>query len=125
MKLIKRLKNIRVVWVTLLSLILVFSIEISSVAITYRVYATHYVAHSKDITGTFEIALPSIPLKRAGQYDVETAYWVKVVPSFNPNKAVNIPIREVGPWNHWDDYWNLSNIRVMFNGIIFPDLGQG
>ncbi len=107
-------------------LFLLFSIGCVSPAFAqFHVYASHYQADTKPETGTFEVALPSIPLKRAGQYDLTNAYWVKIISVANPNRAVNIPIREVGPWNHWDDYWNPSDIRVMFNGNIFPDLGQG
>jgi len=70
---------------------------------SFRVYATQYWGYTN-----YEMALPHRKLKFAGGY--------KAIVSFGA-RAAQIPIKEVGPWNTYDNYWAPIAARTMWKNL--------
>ena len=70
---------------------------------TYRIFATQYVGYT-----TFEVAMPHRKLKAAGGF--------KITLSLN-GRSVSAPIKEVGPWNTYDNWWEPVAKRTMWKDL--------
>lgn len=71
---------------------------------SFKVYTTQYWGYT-----TYEMALPHRKLKFA-----EGGF--KAVVTFN-GRAAQIPIKEVGPWNTYDNYWDPIAKRTMWKDL--------
>ncbi|MGH3088481.1 MAG: hypothetical protein ACRDSJ_14330 [Rubrobacteraceae bacterium] len=65
---------------------------------TERVFATQYHGYTN-----FEVALPHRKLKFDGGYRVRISY---------KGRSVSAPVKEVGPWNTYDNYWQSKKYRT-------------
>lgn len=70
---------------------------------TYRVFATQYIGYT-----TFEVAMPHRKLKFAGGF--------RTTLSLN-SRSVSAPIKEVGPWNTYDNWWDPVAKRTMWKDL--------
>lgn len=70
---------------------------------TYRVFATQYIGYTN-----FEVALPHRKLKFAGGYRTTLTYG---------GRRVVAPIKEVGPWNTYDNWWDPVAKRTMWKDL--------
>lgn len=76
----------------------------TATGLTCKVYATQYVGYTR-----FEVALPHRILKFNGGYKVRVdrggygATWA--------------PVKEVGPWNTYDNYWQTGKYRTMWSSL--------
>lgn len=70
---------------------------------TYRIFATQYVGYT-----TFEVAMPHRKLKFAGGY--RTTLYLGT-------RSVSAPIKEVGPWNTYDNWWDPVAKRTMWKDL--------
>lgn len=77
--------------------------QFSSLEVTYKVWATQYNGYSR-----YEVALPHQKLKFDGGYRVRITR--------NGNRAW-APVKEVGPWNTRDNYWQSSRYRDMWKDL--------
>jgi len=68
-----------------------------------RVFATQYHGHTK-----YEVALPHKRLKRKGGYGVRIR---------RGERWVWAPVKEVGPWNVRDNYWQSRGHRDMWDNL--------
>ena len=73
--------------------------------ITCRVYATQYRGFTN-----FEVALPHRRIKFEGGYRVRLSRQ-------NGGRNIAPPVREVGPWNTYDNYWNGRRYRSMWKDL--------
>ena len=75
--------------------------QATSTGMTFRVFATQYNGYTN-----YEVALPYRKLKFAGGYWVQlsrsSGYWPRA------------PVKEVGPWNTYDNYWARYGRRIMW-----------
>lgn len=69
----------------------------------YRVFATQYIGYTN-----FEVALPHRKLKFARGY--RTTLTLK-------GRRVSAPIKEVGPWNTYDNWWDPVSRRTMWKDL--------
>ena len=69
----------------------------------YRIFATQYIGYTN-----FEVALPHRKLKFAGGY--------KTTLIFNGRRVI-APIKEVGPWNTYDNWWEPVARRTMWKDL--------
>ncbi|QIN79181.1 hypothetical protein GBA65_12360 [Rubrobacter marinus] len=70
---------------------------------TYRIFATQYIGYT-----TFEVAMPHRKLKFAGGY--------RTTLTLN-GRRVSAPIKEVGPWNTYDNWWDPVAKRTMWKDL--------
>lgn len=70
---------------------------------TFKVFTTQYIGYTN-----YEMALPHRKLKFRGGY--------KAVVSFK-NRSARIPVKEVGPWNTYDNYWDPRSKRTMWKNL--------
>jgi len=70
---------------------------------SFKVYTTQYTGYTN-----YEMALPHRKLKFAGGY--------KAIVTFD-GRAAQIPIREVGPCNTYDNYWDPIAKRTMWKDL--------
>ncbi len=70
-----------------------------------RVYASYYDAFTR-----YEVALPHRALKFRG------GYRVSMRPA-SGGRRVTAPIKEVGPWNTFDNYWHTRKKRDMWRSL--------
>ncbi|WP_273889359.1 hypothetical protein [Rubrobacter naiadicus] len=75
----------------------------SSLGVTDRVYATQYNGYTN-----FEVALPHRALKQKGGFRVRLSYG---------GRSVWVRVKEVGPWNTRDNYWQSSRYRTMWRNL--------
>jgi hypothetical protein len=68
-----------------------------------KVYATQYIGYSRS-----EGALPHRELKFDGGYRVRIR---------RGGHRIGAPVREVGPWNTYDNYWQISRYRTMWKDL--------
>jgi hypothetical protein len=68
-----------------------------------RIYATQYVGYTR-----FEAALPHRDLKFGKRPQV---------PIIRGNRSIRPRIKEVGPWNTYDNYWRSGKNRDMWKGL--------
>jgi hypothetical protein len=73
--------------------------------ITCRVYATQYRGFTN-----YEVALPHRRIKFEGGYRVRLSRQ-------NGGSTIAPPVREVGPWNTYDNYWNGRRYRTMWKDL--------
>ena len=102
--------------------------------ITYRVFATQYQPH---VAGAVEVALPDRCVKFASLanttalanancgpgYPLGLDYRVTVARDNNAGSAT-FPVKEVGPWNLDDNYWNATS-GTLRPRRLFTDLPTG
>ena len=69
----------------------------------FKVYATQYNGYTN-----YEVALPHRKLKFDGGYKVYLSYG---------NRDVRAPVKEVGPWNTYDNWWDRSRRRTMWKDL--------
>ena len=69
----------------------------------YRIFATQYIGYTN-----FEVALPHRKLKFA------TGYRTTLILQ---DRRVVAPIREVGPWNTYDNWWEPAARRTMWKDL--------
>lgn len=82
--------------------------ELSASGVTYRTFATQYNGYTR-----YEVALPHKKLKFDGGYKVRIHCKAKTC----RNRAVRAPVKEVGPWNTRDNYWQKRKYRDMFDDL--------
>ena len=70
---------------------------------SYRVFATQYVGYT-----SFEVAMPHRKLKFA------TGYRTTLT---RGGRSVSAPIKEVGPWNTYDNWWDPVARRSMWKNL--------
>ena len=70
---------------------------------TYKQFATQYIGYT-----SFEVALPHRKLKFAGGY--KTTLYLN-------GRVVRAPIKEVGPWNTYDNWWDPVARRTMWKDL--------
>lgn len=70
---------------------------------TYRIFATQYIGYT-----SFEVAMPHRKLKFAGGY--------RTTLSLN-GRRITAPIKEVGPWNTYDNWWDPVARRTMWKDL--------
>ena len=70
---------------------------------SFKVYTTQYWGYTN-----YEMALPHRKLKFAGGY--------KAIVTFD-GRAAQIPIKDVGPWNTYDNYWDPIAKRTMWKNL--------
>lgn len=106
----------------------------SSGFVTYRVFATQYQPH---VAGAVEVALPDRCVKFASLgnttalanancgpgYPLGLDYRVSVARDNNAGSAT-FPVKEVGPWNLDDNYWNGTS-GTLRPRRLFTDLPTG
>lgn len=80
----------------------------SFTAKTCRVYATQYYGYTRN-----EVALPHRLLKFRGGYEVRLTRRVKNGRTYRDWA----PVREVGPWNTYDNYWRSPADRDMWRNL--------
>ena len=68
-----------------------------------RVFATQYHGYTN-----FEVALPHRKLKFDGGYRVRISW---------KGRSVWAPVKEVGPWNTYDNYWQSRKYRTMWKKL--------
>ena len=69
----------------------------------YRVFATQYIGYTN-----FEVAMPHRKLKFAGGF--KTTLTLQ-------GRRVVAPIKEVGPWNTYDNWWEPASRRTMWKDL--------
>lgn len=70
-----------------------------------KVFATQYIGHTR-----YEASLPHRGLKFGSRPTV-------VIKRVNGNRVVRPRIKEVGPWNTYDNYWQSSRKRTMWKSL--------
>ena len=70
-----------------------------------KVFATQYIGYTR-----YEASLPHRTLKFGSRPEV-------VIKRVNGNVAVRPRIKEVGPWNTYDNYWQTSKNRTMWKSL--------
>jgi hypothetical protein len=75
----------------------------SSPGVTDKVFATQYNGYTR-----FEVALPHRVLKDKGGFRVRLSY---------NGHRVWAPVKEVGPWNIHDNYWQSRKYRTMWRSL--------
>ncbi len=70
---------------------------------TYRIFATQYIGYTN-----FEIAMPHRKLKFAGGFRTTLTLGTR---------SVSAPIKEVGPWNTYDNWWDPVARRTMWKDL--------
>ena len=75
----------------------------ASRGLTFKVFATQYWGYTN-----YEMALPHRKLKFDGGY--------RAVVSFNGQTA-RVPVKEVGPWNTYDNWWDPLRKRTMWTDL--------
>ncbi len=75
----------------------------NSKGVTYYVYATQYNGYTR-----FEVALPHVKLKRDGGFRVRLG---------RNGHHTWAPVKEVGPWNTRDNYWQSRRYRSMWRNL--------
>ncbi|BBL78542.1 hypothetical protein RxyAA322_03960 [Rubrobacter xylanophilus] len=76
---------------------------LASTGVTCRVYATWYRGHTR-----YEVALPHQKLKFDGGYRVRISHQ---------GRSAWAPVKEVGPWNTRDNYWQSRRYRDMWDDL--------
>lgn len=69
----------------------------------FKVYATQYNGYTN-----YEVALPHRKLKFDGGYKVYLS---------RGSRDVRAPVKEVGPWNTYDNWWDRSRKRTMWKDL--------
>ncbi len=95
---------------------------------TYRVFATQYVPNT---AGSVEVAVPDKCVKFAAlgwsTSGCPAGYFsgldYRVIVTLDNGRTMTIPVKEVGPWNTDDNYWNLPNGTRPRR--LFKDLPRG
>ncbi len=82
-----------------------FSERASLPGYTCLVFATQYIGYTR-----YEVALPHRRIKFDGGYRVR-------ISRVNGGRAIAAPVKEVGPWNTYDNYWNASRYRTMWKDL--------
>lgn len=77
--------------------------EISAQGKTCTVFATQYIGYTR-----YEVALPHKKMKFEGGYRVRLRIG---------DRRIRAPIKEVGPWNIKDDYWEIRKYRDMWKNL--------
>ena len=75
--------------------------QATALGITCHVFATQYIGYTR-----YEVALPYRHLKFAGGYKVRIR---------RGDLHLRAPVKEVGPWNTYDNYWNLRRKYEQMN----------
>lgn len=70
---------------------------------TFTVFATQYIGYT-----SYEVALPHRKLKFDGGYDVAIS---------RGGSWAWAPVKEVGPWNTYDNYWDRRKSRTMWRDL--------
>ncbi len=70
---------------------------------TYRIFATQYIGYT-----SFEVAMPHRKLKFAKGFRTTLTL---------SNRSVSAPIKEVGPWNTYDNWWDPVARRTMWKNL--------
>lgn len=73
--------------------------------VTCRVFATQYIGYTR-----YEVALPHRKLKFRGGYRVG-------IRRANGSHPTSAPVKEVGPWNTYDNYWDSRRYRTMWKDL--------
>src|SRR5438132_3708248 len=102
--------------------------------VSFHVYATQYAPNTQ---GSFEVAVPDECVKFAalgitppsgvncgGGYPRNGDYRV-FVSSDDTGKNATIPVKDVGPWNIDDNYWDPAGPAYPRPRRLFADLAQG
>lgn len=71
---------------------------------TFTVFATQYIGYT-----SYEVALPHRKLKFDGGYEVAIAS--------GGSSWAWAPVKEVGPWNTYDNYWDRRKSRTMWRDL--------
>ncbi|MEW6636297.1 MAG: hypothetical protein AB1425_05725 [Actinomycetota bacterium] len=71
--------------------------------VRYRVFATQYIGYTR-----FEVAFPHRKLKFDGGYRVRLR---------GGEHAIRAPVKEAGPWNTYDNYWDARRYRTMWKDL--------
>lgn len=79
----------------------------SATGITCRVFATQYRGYTRN-----EVAVPHRRIKFDGGYRVRLRLYRS-----SPRRETWAPVKEVGPWNTYDNYWNRSRYRTMWKSL--------
>jgi hypothetical protein len=79
-------------------------VTLSALGVSCRVFATQYIGYTDR-----EIALPHRSLKERGGYDVRIGR--------GEHRRTKAKIKEVGPWNRRDDYWQLGDRPDMWRTL--------
>jgi len=77
--------------------------EASAQGKSCKAFATQYIGYT-----SYEVALPHKKMKFEGGYRVR----LRIGP-----RRVRAPIKEVGPWNIRDDYWEIRRYRDMWKNL--------
>lgn len=75
----------------------------SAKGVTFYIYATQYNGYTR-----FEVALPHVKLKRDGGFRVRLG---------RNGHHTWAPVKEVGPWNTRDNYWQSRRYRSMWRNL--------
>lgn len=73
--------------------------------LTCRVFATQYVGYTR-----YEVALPHRALKFDGGVRVRVSHPHR-------DRLAWAPVKEVGPWNTYDNYWQTGRYRTMWKDL--------
>jgi hypothetical protein len=78
---------------------------------TYEVFASQYAANHD-----WEVSLPYSYLKLSDSKEMTKTKWVKIQKTSPPNDdiAYVVPVRENGPWNTNDNYWQSETDRGIY-----------
>lgn len=82
--------------------------QLSATGVTYKAYATQYNGYTRN-----EVALPHKKLKFDGGFRVRLRCPAR---KCNGNR-VWAPVKEVGPWNTRDNYWQKRKYRDMWKDL--------
>lgn len=81
------------------------SYQVSSTGYSCGVWATYYKGHTRN-----EVALPHKALKFDGGYRVR-------ITAVGKGTRTRAPVKEVGPWNIRDNYWQARKYRDMWRNL--------
>lgn len=84
-----------------------FQTQATSNGVTFRVFATQYIGYTN-----YEVALPHRKLKFDGGFRVRLN--CRLARCTGPQWA---PVKEVGPWNTYDNYWMPARYRSMWKNL--------